>query len=98
MANIKFRDLASMVAEDFNKTMAKEGFETFKEMKECYDWEWKDIKDEVEYMINKQFEGHGFMMMDDYSVARIDKIDFTDEFAWECSWREFKKMFMSMVH
>ena len=86
-----FEKLAKLVAEDFQRTMDEEGFETFNEMKKCYDWEAQDIKEEVESIISElnkrayEENGETFYMSDDYTFIQIGIID-------EMSWRDFKKL------
>lgn len=46
-----FEKLANIVADSFYQTMQEEGFETFDEMKNCYWWTAKEIKEEVDYII-----------------------------------------------
>ena len=44
--------LAEIVADDFCDTMRENGFATFDDMKRCYWWSNKDIKDEVNTIID----------------------------------------------
>ena len=88
---ITFEKLAKLVADDFQKTMDEEGFETFLEMKRCYMWEAQDIREEVESIISelskKAWEENGetFFMSDDYTFIQIGICE-------EMSWRDFKKL------
>ena len=85
-----FERLAKLVADDFRKTMKEQGFTTFKEMKNCYDWDAQDIKDEVEGIItvlNRDMwkETGTFLMSDDQSFLQIGFFD-------EMSYGNFKKL------
>ena len=92
--SMTFEKLAELVADDFQKTMNEEGFETFKEMKKCYDWDAQDIKEEVDSIISelnkKAYEesGETFWMSDDYSFLQIGIFD-------DMSWGDFKKLVFS---
>ena len=81
-----FESLAKLVADDFRKTMYEEGFKTFNEMKKCYCWDARDIKEEVDYTITKYANetGASVYMFDDHSAVEVD-LDVM-------SWREFKKL------
>ena len=74
------------VANDFRRTMQEEDFQTFKAMKDCYDWDASDIRFEIEYMINKLYDG---MVLDDGTIIANDDS--------ECSYREFKKQVMNLL-
>ena len=52
-----------LVAQSFVDTMKEEGFDTFAEMRDCYWWTTNDIKEEVEYMLQKDADD-----LDDYTV------------------------------
>ncbi|MBP1581119.1 MAG: hypothetical protein J6A26_01815 [Oscillospiraceae bacterium] len=89
-----FENLANLVADEFRRTMAEEGFETFSEMKKCYMWDANDIKEEVSTIVdeisNKAWEAthntsETAFVADDYSFVQIGIFD-------EMSWREFKKL------
>ena len=67
------------VANDFAQTMKQEGFESFSDMKNTYDWESAEIKEEIEYMVDKVYGGAFF----DTIVSASDDS--------EMSYREFKK-------
>lgn len=41
------QDIVRIVANEFADMMRDDGFETFKEMRECYWWDTQDIADEV---------------------------------------------------
>lgn len=52
-----FEELAKVVAKGFKEVMDEEGFETFDEMKECYWWTSKDIKEEVDWYLKDATDG-----------------------------------------
>lgn len=64
-------ELAKMVADDFTLTMKDNDFDTFVEMKECYDWNSRDIRTEVEYTIRASESG--WDMMDDSDIYHFDE-------------------------
>ena len=68
--NLTFADLAKIVAKSFYETMKVGEFETFDEMKDCYWWTTKDIKDEVDYALRDATD----------SEAYIDELDHSDVF------------------
>ena len=47
------KELAIKIAEEFNKDIEVAECEDFEEMKALYDWTAKDIKAEIEYMVNR---------------------------------------------
>ncbi len=51
---MNLNELVDAIVNDFIQTMKEEGFNTFSEMKNCYWWDSQDIKDEVDYICNKQ--------------------------------------------
>ena len=69
-----------MVADDFKQAMNEEGFESFKEMARCYQWDSDDIRAEVEYIINaskKAYMGDdGITVFDDVSDEPYKYRDF----------------------
>lgn len=60
------KELAAIVAEDFMKTIKEWDFENFTDMKDCYDWDSKDIRTEVEYTIHAAETG--WEMQDDSDI------------------------------
>lgn len=46
-----FDSLAERVAAEFRTQMEAEGFESFREMVRCYQWDTDDIKNEVDYIL-----------------------------------------------
>lgn len=50
---MNFNELANIVADSFYDTMQEFEFETFDEMKSCYYWTAKDIKEEVDSIIRE---------------------------------------------
>ena len=84
-----FENLAKMVADDFQEDMIENGFESFDEMRRCYDWEWSDVKNEVDFTISEiaRKEHLALWMSDDQTFIQLgfDDID----------WRSFKKMFLN---
>lgn len=89
------KELAKMIANEFNNDVEEGGFENFKEMKRTYDWDAQQIKDEIYYMITRKYEDlTGITMMDDYSIYNAKNWDDEDV---ECSYRKFKKMVFAEV-
>ena len=86
-----FEMLAKLVAEDFQKTMDENGFDTFADMKFTYDWEWADIKDEIAYTITAIGNelNEPMYMYDDRTYVQIG--------IKAIPWREFKKLVFSIV-
>lgn len=89
-----FEVLAKLVADDFKHTMEDHGFETFAEMKRCYMWDARDIKEEVDSIVREisakaweetQNTAETAFVADDYSFVQIGVCD-------EMSWKEFKKL------
>lgn len=87
-------ELAEKIRNDFINDIKEDGFENFKEMRECYDWTPKDIRDEIEYLetkyVNEEFDETGetnIWVHDDASLeSHING-------KWEeVSYREIKKM------
>jgi len=64
-----FEALAKVVADDFRKTMKEEGFDSFKEMVDCYWWTTNDIKDVIDEIISN-IKGIG-------AVSGIDEVERT---------------------
>lgn len=52
-----FEALAQVVADDFKETMDTFGFDSFNEMAECYWWDSKDIKEEVDSILRTKNTG-----------------------------------------
>lgn len=67
---MKLEELVKAIADDFQQTMNEGQFETFIEMKDCYDWDSKDIKNDVDYMCNKYF--NITVLDNDYVVDDLD--------------------------
>lgn len=51
-----FEELATIVANGFKEVMTEEDFDTFEDMRFCYQMDANDIKDEVEAYINEANE------------------------------------------
>ncbi len=55
-----FKVLTQLVSDEFNRAVKEGGFDNFKEMKRCYDWEASDIRGEVDYIVtdllNKEYD------------------------------------------
>jgi hypothetical protein len=94
-----FEMLAKLVADDFRHTMEEQGFETFNEMKKCYAWDARDIKEEVSSIVSeisaKNWEetrnvGETAFVSDDYSFVQIGVCD-------DMRWSEFKKLVFSFL-
>lgn len=45
------KETVEIVASDFKSTMVEEEFDTFEEMKSCYDWTSTDVKAEVDAIL-----------------------------------------------
>ena len=89
-----FQELAQIVADEFNKYMDEHDFDDFDEMKQCYWWDSKDIKDEVDAIIR----------IETNERAYIDELDRTDVFLeYEnapqgmMSYREFSRMWHKLL-
>ena len=78
-----------LVAKSFVDTMKEEGFETFAEMKSCYDWSSEDIKSEVRYVLNLNATGEDDCYLSDDDTEILNCVDIE-----EISYRKF----MSMVY
>lgn len=97
--------LAELVADYFKEAMKEGGFETFKEMKDCYWWTAQDIRDEISYiaqtLINDEYEKD----LEEYGgwenipyTARCYVDDFGNVVEYESrevKYGQFKKMVMS---
>lgn len=66
--------LAREVANDFMRTMAEEGFDSFQEMCDCYWWTSKDIKDEVKAIISNLHRDDCFLDDDGVDVVCGDEM------------------------
>lgn len=91
---ITFELLAKMLADEFKQDMADHGFESFEDMRRSYDWDWAEIKEEINRMItsyaNKAYDSGEysyFFMFDDYSYVQIGVHDMP--------WKEFKKLLLA---
>lgn len=89
--NNRFELLAEKVAEGFVETMKNEGFETFKEMCDCYWWTTKDIKTETDYFL--RYSGI------ENEEAYIDEFDMNDVICnyGMMPYTEFAKMFKKKI-
>lgn len=96
-------ELAKKIAEDFNESIRSNGFEDFKEMRRSYDWDAKDIRDEIQWtandIINGEYDYHvrkfgthlgfdGVVILDDCSVCHGRE---------ELTYGQFKKMIFANV-
>lgn len=81
----KYPELVQQVGDEFIKTMDEENFDSFRAMSQCYGWDSTDIKEEIEYMINKEF--NGFMYGSDIEDAN----------GHEYKYRSFKSMVMKYI-
>ena len=52
-----FEELAKVVARGFKEVMDEEGFETFDDMKYCYQMDTQDIKEEVDFYLKDATDG-----------------------------------------
>lgn len=90
------RELSKLVAAEFNKAVEEAECENFKEMKRLYDWDAKDIRSEIEYMINRgEFSDYGIGSLDDGTVCNFRDSKDPDD---ECTYGTFKKMVFENVH
>lgn len=90
------RELSKLVAAEFNKAVEEADCENFKEMKRLYDWDAKDIRSEIDYMINRgEFSEYGIGSLDDGTVVNFRDSKDPDD---ECSYGTFKKMVFENVH
>jgi len=69
------------VADDFKKSMKEMECETWKEFVQTNDWEASDIREEIDYMVNRMYGG---LMFDDGSYVEASN-------GSGVSYREFKK-------
>lgn len=83
-------ELAKKVADDFIGTMEDFEFESFAEMKDVYDWSSREIKDEVEYMINKQYGNGEWWLDDDGDISTETSSEFI-------SYRKFMNIVRSYI-
>lgn len=83
-------ELARKVADDFIESIKDGNFETFQEMCDCYWWTSRDIRGEVEYMVNKQY-GNGEWWLDDDG-------DFTNQSTGEImAYRKFMRIVRNYI-
>lgn len=75
------------VAGDFKKSMQEMDCETWKEFVQTNDWEASDIRAEIDYMVNRMYDG---VMLDDGSY--IEASDGSG-----ISYREFKKQVIASL-
>lgn len=85
-----YTELAQVVADYFNEAMAEGEFNTFKEMCDCYWWDTKAIKEEVDAVI----------MMATNGDACIDAVDGTDVCLGGdlLSYRKFSNMWHKLLN
>lgn len=88
------KELAKIIADDFNEAVVEAECENFKEMRFLYDWDAKDIRSEIEYMVNEYGGDSGIGMLDDCTVINFN--NYYDENN-ECSYGTFKKMIFANV-
>ena len=86
------KEVAKKIAEDFNNAVIEDGFENFKEMKRCYDWDATDIRNEIDAMLSCYKVG--IMMLDDGTIVNV--LDVFDP-EYEISYGKFKKMIFENV-
>lgn len=90
---ITFQDLAGMVRKEIMQDMKEDGFETFKEMKDCYWWEAADVKGYVSDIVteigndlyDKNVTPDAIFMSDDHTLICIGPVR-------DMYWKDFKKM------
>lgn len=88
------KELANIIADDFNEAVVLAECENFKEMRSLYDWDAKDIRGEIEYMVREHGDAYGIVMMDDCSVIHLN--DMNDEH-YGCTYGTFKKLVFANV-
>lgn len=86
--------LAEMVAKEFETEIKESDCENFTEMKEFYWWDSKDIRGEVDYMINKTYADMGWVMFDDSDILQEDE---TGRPVGSCTYRKFINMVYSIL-
>lgn len=86
-----FEKLAKMVANSFKETMLDEGFETFKEMRDCYCMSSEDVKDEIDSIIR-------YIANDTHADAWLsDDGSFVQVEGDDISYRKFNAMVMTAI-
>lgn len=85
---LSLNELVKMCADHFNSIIKENGFANFKELRESYDWEASDIRDELNDVVN---ESSNWWMSDD-GIFLAD--DDSDE---EISYGNFKKQVFKLV-
>ena len=90
------KELARLVAEEFNKAVAEAECENFKEMRRLYDWDASDIRSEIEYMVRDWENNHdsGIGSLDDGTICNFRDMKDPDN---ECTYGTFKKMVFANV-
>ncbi len=103
---MNINQLAKLVADDLKETMGENGFETFKEMKDCYWWTAQDVKNEIcdtaQIILNDEVE------RDEEEYGEWENIPFTvrcyiddcghiEYGSREMKYGQFKKIVMSYL-
>lgn len=89
---MKIKDLAMQIADEFNKIVVESDCETFKEMRNLFNWNADDIRGEIEYMIQKS--DSGIVIWDDGEITNEREKDVDNYIKYGA----FKKMIFSNVH
>lgn len=82
---VNFEEMATFVADSFIEAMQENGFETFGDMCDCYDWDTQEIREEIETCVD---ETGGYC---------YDSMVTEPNMSCEMPYREFKKMVMSKL-
>lgn len=89
-----FEELAQIVADYFNGIMEEQDFEDFDEMRQCYWWDFNDIKDEVDSTIRIETNDRAYID----ELDRMDVfIDFEGEPQQMMSYRKFSVMWHKLL-
>lgn len=87
-----FELLADKVADDFKATMDEWGFGTFAEMRRSFDWEPREIKEEVSSIIDGIASEEYHVNHNTESIWMSDDLTFIQIGFDVMPWREFKKL------
>lgn len=85
-----FEILAKIVADDFLDTMKEFEFDTFEEMANCYYWDSKDIKEEVDAIIRAKTNDVAYINEWDGNTIHIGD-EMMDYRKFARMWRKYLK-------
>lgn len=90
------KELAKRIGQELTNDYKEDGYESLEEMMSNQDLTWREMKDEIYYIIKRYANDENYLvwMQDDYSVITQDEYLWTDE---EMGWREFKKLILASV-